>query len=155
MGSLTNNIVTASAPPASAGVSLRELRIGFGSGLPIIDNLSLEVAPGEILALLGASGCGKSTLLRSIARLQPLRSGEIAFSRMTRRWGDLAFVFQDATLLPWRTVEENVRLPLELGSSGEGGFGRHRRWGPAGRRPKRAGSRQVSAPIVRRDAYAS
>lgn len=84
----------------------------------VIDQLSLEVKPGEIVALLGASGCGKSTLLRAIAKLVPFTSGRIEFSKPIRRAGDLAFVFQDATLLPWRTVEENVRLPLELGSWG-------------------------------------
>jgi NitT/TauT family transport system ATP-binding protein len=79
--------------------------------------MSLDVAAGEIVALVGASGCGKSTLLRSIARLIPLDSGSIEFDQTSpmRRAGDLSYVFQEATLLPWRTVDQNIGLPLELG----------------------------------------
>ncbi len=84
----------------------------------MLDDLSIEINPGEIIALLGASGCGKSTMLRAIAGLQPIQSGKIEFTEHSRRSGDLAFVFQDATLLPWRTVLENVSLPFELGSAG-------------------------------------
>jgi NitT/TauT family transport system ATP-binding protein len=83
-----------------------------------LKDLSLEIAPGEVVALVGASGCGKSTLLRAIASLVPLSQGTIEFDQHTtlRRPGDLAYVFQEATLLPWRTVDENIGLPLELGS---------------------------------------
>lgn len=101
----------------ATGIHIKEICVSYGRQL-ILDALSLDVAPGEIVACLGASGCGKSTLLRAIAKLLPIQSGEIEFSEPKRRTGDLAFVFQDATLLPWRTVEENVRLPLELGSAG-------------------------------------
>jgi NitT/TauT family transport system ATP-binding protein len=87
--------------------------------LPVLKDLSLEIAPGEVVALVGASGCGKSTLLRAIARLVPLTHGTIEFDQHStqRRPGDLAYVFQEATLLPWRTVHENIGLPLELGRS--------------------------------------
>lgn len=66
--------------------------------------------------MLGPSGCGKSTLLKTIAKLIPTDSGFVSFGEEhpTRRTGDLGYVFQDPTLLPWRTVLENVRLPLEI-----------------------------------------
>ncbi len=100
----------------AAGIAIRQLSVGFTKEQLVLDALNLDVQPGEIVALVGASGCGKSTLLRSIARLIPSARGEIEFHSgpPSRRHGDLAYVFQDATLLPWRTVEENVRLPLEL-----------------------------------------
>jgi NitT/TauT family transport system ATP-binding protein len=101
----------------ATGIRIKNLCVRYGSQR-ILDCLDLDVTPGEIVALLGASGCGKSTLLRAIAKLLPIETGAIEFSKPNRRTGDLAFVFQDATLLPWRTVEENVRLPLELGSAG-------------------------------------
>ena len=104
------------APKADAtGIGIRNLSVRLGNQT-VLTELSLDVSPGEIVALLGASGCGKSTLLRAIAKLVQPTAGEVIFSRPNRRAGDLAFVFQDATLLPWRTVAENVFLPLQLGS---------------------------------------
>lgn len=102
---------------AATGISIRDLAVKLGDQL-VLSGLSLDVAPGEIVALLGPSGCGKSTLLRAIARLVTPAAGEVSFSKPNRRAGDLAFVFQDATLLPWRTVAENVVLPLQLGRRG-------------------------------------
>jgi len=80
-----------------------------------VDGVDLSIAAGEFVAILGPSGCGKSTLLRMIAGLEVLDAGSIGF-------GDgggapknaLAYVFQDAHLLPWRNVLSNVALPLEL-----------------------------------------
>ena len=102
---------TASAP----SISIRNLRVAF-SQTTVLDGLDLAVPAGEIVALVGASGCGKSTLLRSIAKLIDADGGDIELESPTplRRSGDLAFVFQDATLLPWRTAFENVSLPFEL-----------------------------------------
>ena len=95
---------------------MRAANVAF-QATPVLRDLTLDVAAGEIVALVGASGCGKSTLLRSIAKLIPLRSGSIEFDQDSpmRRAGDLSYVFQEATLLPWRTVDENIGLPLELG----------------------------------------
>ena len=92
--------------------------VRYNEEATVLRELCLEVAPGEILALLGASGCGKSTLLRAISGLQPIASGNIHFAdgAPSRRRTDLSFVFQDATLLPWRTVWQNVALPFEIGS---------------------------------------
>jgi ABC-type nitrate/sulfonate/bicarbonate transport system, ATPase component len=80
------------------------------SGQAVIDGLDLRIRPGEFLALLGPSGCGKSTLLRLIAGLDQPDAGRIVDSDPSR----LSYVFQDASLMPWRTVLGNVLLPLEL-----------------------------------------
>jgi NitT/TauT family transport system ATP-binding protein len=84
-----------------------------------LERVSLDVARGGFLTLVGPSGCGKSTLLRVVADLLAPTSGEVevlggspARARAARRIG---FVFQDASLLPWRTALENVALPLEVG----------------------------------------
>jgi NitT/TauT family transport system ATP-binding protein len=95
--------------PAGAGVHLQGIRRVF-SGQAVIDGLDLRIRPGEFLALLGPSGCGKSTLLRLIAGLDQPDAGRIVDNDPSR----LSYVFQDASLMPWRTVLANVLLPLEL-----------------------------------------
>jgi NitT/TauT family transport system ATP-binding protein len=99
--------------PVSTGVALRlnAVRRGFAGGPTVINGMDLDVPAGEFLAILGPSGCGKSTLLRMIARLIEPDSGSIAIEPKDHR---TAFVFQDAHLLPWRTVFDNASLPLEL-----------------------------------------
>ena len=77
----------------------------------VIDGLDLSIDAGEFLAVLGPSGCGKSTLLRMIARLSVTNTGRIVTDP---EHFQMAFVFQDAHLLPWRTVLDNAALPLEL-----------------------------------------
>src|ERR1700749_703711 len=74
--------------------------------------MDLEIPAGEFIAILGPSGCGKSTLLRMIARLIEPTDGHITIQPEERF--QTAFVFQDAHLLPWRTVLDNAALPLEL-----------------------------------------
>jgi NitT/TauT family transport system ATP-binding protein len=99
---------------------LHEVCIAFpasaaGDGpLQAVNNVSLDIAPGEFVSLLGPSGCGKSTLLRAIAGLQPLTSGTVSITHRQNLRRDVAFVFQDANLLPWRNALRNVALPLEL-----------------------------------------
>ena len=78
-----------------------------------LDGLDLALAEGEFLALLGPSGCGKSTALRLIAGLDRPGAGALAWSAPPAP-GDIGFVFQDPTLLPWADVAANVRLPLIL-----------------------------------------
>jgi ABC-type nitrate/sulfonate/bicarbonate transport system ATPase subunit len=80
----------------------------FGNGLRAIDEVSFSVANSEFVALLGASGCGKSTLLRLIAGLDTPTTGNIIAE------SDIGFVFQDATLLEWRSVFDNIYLPLQI-----------------------------------------
>ncbi len=113
-------------PPAAAAaaVTVRKAGVQFetDSG-PVIalQDVTVNIPEGGFITMLGPSGCGKSTLLRAIADLVPVTSGEIAVLGKTpaqaRSDRDFAFVFQDATLLPWRTALENVRLPLEVGGS--------------------------------------
>lgn len=101
------------APPtrASSGsaVSLRGVRRVFDSHVVAVNQIDLNVKPGEFLALLGPSGCGKSTLLRIIAGLDRPTEGTVDSNPQA-----IAYVFQDAHLLPWRNVIQNVVLPLEL-----------------------------------------
>jgi NitT/TauT family transport system ATP-binding protein len=99
-------------------VALRGVGKTFGNGVVALDGFDLSVRPGEFLALLGPSGCGKSTALRIVAGLIEPDSGAVEWSGSraggteTRR--QLGFVFQEPTLMPWATVEANVRLPLRL-----------------------------------------
>ena len=83
-----------------------------------LSNVDLEVAPGEFVSFIGPSGCGKTTLLRVIADLEQPTGGAIAVNGMTPREARLSraygYVFQAAGLYPWRTIEKNVRLPLEV-----------------------------------------
>lgn len=90
-------------------------RLGFGAQ-PVLDGFSAAFHRGRVTALVGRSGCGKSTLLRVVAGLQPLDAGRVHDVPTDR-----AFVFQDAALLPWLSVRENVSLPA-----------RYRRPGPRG-----------------------
>lgn len=101
----------------SVDISITDLTVGYSAASRVLQGLSLEVPGGQIIGLVGASGCGKSTLLRATAGLLPPAAGAIRFSGETpqQQVGDLAFVFQDPTLLAWRTVLQNVLLPLELG----------------------------------------
>lgn len=99
-------------PSAGVSLGLQGVRRVFDGGLVVIENLNLEVEAGEFLAILGPSGCGKSTLLRMIARLAEPDAGSIRIEPESRF--QAAFVFQDAHLLPWRSVLDNTALPLEL-----------------------------------------
>lgn len=74
-----------------------------------------DFTSGEITSLVGPSGCGKTTLLRVLAGLQPVHGGVVEVQPPARaQLGEIAFVFQQPTLLPWRTAIDNVRLALQL-----------------------------------------
>jgi NitT/TauT family transport system ATP-binding protein len=85
-------------------------------GLKALHRVSFEVAPQEFVCLVGPSGCGKSTLLRLLAGLLMPTEGRVLFEGepLTAPRRRIGFVFQKANLMPWRTVEANVALPLEL-----------------------------------------
>jgi NitT/TauT family transport system ATP-binding protein len=91
----------------------------FSSGTIALSGMSLTVESGEFISLLGPSGCGKSTALRIIAGLGDVSAGKIDWpsSRINSKGlpeGDIGFVFQEPTLMPWKTVFGNVYLPLKL-----------------------------------------
>jgi NitT/TauT family transport system ATP-binding protein len=83
-----------------------------------LEEVDIAIAPGEFVALIGPSGCGKTTLLRAIADLERPTSGELRVNGTTPEAARLAraygYVFQAPALYPWRTVERNVMLPLQI-----------------------------------------
>ena len=87
-------------------------------GLHALAAIDLSVQRGEFVAFIGPSGCGKSTLLRLIGGLQPPTRGEVTIDgrapQDAQRAKQIGFAFQDPTLLPWRNVIDNVRLPLQV-----------------------------------------
>jgi len=111
--------------PAASGASRRALlRLSgisksFSGGTTALAGVDLTIHPGEFVSLLGPSGCGKSTLLKLIASLASPTSGTIDWPQSTYTADGvpepaLGFVFQEPTLLPWRTAAKNVELPLLL-----------------------------------------
>jgi len=88
---------------------LRGVSVTFPNGTRAVDDVTLDVGPADFVALVGPSGCGKSTLLRLLAGLETPSSGDVLTSG-----GSLGYVFQDPTLLPWRSVLANVELPAAL-----------------------------------------
>jgi len=91
-----------------------------GSGdLVAIENVSFDLMPQEFLCVVGPSGCGKTTLLKLLAGLLTPTQGEVIFEgqHITRPRRRIGFVFQEANLMPWRTVHDNIALPLELQGS--------------------------------------
>ncbi len=121
----------AHASSTSLGVPVRvnDVTRVFPGPVLTVDRLSLDIPAGQFVSFLGPSGCGKSTLLRLIASLDRPTSGRVNVddsattapnssstisSRESPRTSPIAFVFQDAHLLPWRSVLRNVALPLEL-----------------------------------------
>jgi NitT/TauT family transport system ATP-binding protein len=98
-------------PTVAPAIRLGKVSVDFG-GRTVLHDVNLDVKPGEFIAVIGPSGGGKSTLLRVIAGLLEA-SGDVQVA------GRPAMVFQDYRLLPWRTVEQNVRLPIELTKRGQ------------------------------------
>jgi NitT/TauT family transport system ATP-binding protein len=92
-------------------IQLQSVSKVFDGNIQALSPLSLEIATGEFVSLMGPSGCGKSTLLRLISGLEKPSSGTVLIPAEMKSFG---FVFQDSHLLPWRTLEENIRLPLEF-----------------------------------------
>jgi NitT/TauT family transport system ATP-binding protein len=106
------------AETVGASLDIQGVSHGFllhGEVLPVLQDVSLRVAPGEFVALLGPSGCGKSTLLRLVAGLDAPRRGRIVVDEAEVNGPDPSrvVVFQDPTLFPWRTVWENAALGLQ------------------------------------------
>ncbi len=100
-------------------VELRSIRHGFGQGanfLPVVEDVSISIPDGQFVSVVGPSGCGKSTLLRLISGLSPPVGGEVFVhgSKVTGIRTDVGYMFQVDALLPWRTVLDNVGLPLKF-----------------------------------------
>lgn len=96
-------------------IALQHIDKRFATGTQALHDISLTVAEGEFVSLLGPSGCGKSTVLRLVAGLDRASAGKIdAPALAAPNEADTAFVFQEATLMPWASVFDNVWLPLRL-----------------------------------------
>jgi NitT/TauT family transport system ATP-binding protein len=101
---------------ASPLVEFRDVTKRFGDGPLVLDRISFAASAGEFVSLIGPSGCGKSTLLRLLAGLSPITSGALSIDGRTPdvAAAELAFVFQEPTLLPWLTVAKNIEMPQKL-----------------------------------------
>ncbi len=101
------------APPI---VEFQSVAKRYGDGPLVLDGIDFRAQPGDFVSLIGPSGCGKSTLLRLIAGLSPVTSGTISIAGRSPEAAaaELAFVFQEPTLLPWLTVAGNIELPQKL-----------------------------------------
>ncbi|MFZ4538436.1 ATP-binding cassette domain-containing protein [Propionivibrio sp.] len=101
------------ATDSGLGLSISKLVKCFGER-EVLHGLDLDIRPGEFVSVVGRSGCGKSTLLRLLAGLEEITDGRIAFDgdEKEHNRNDVRFMFQDARLLPWRTVIQNVALGL-------------------------------------------
>src|ERR1700722_15179207 len=107
--------------PQRLAVDIRDVSLTFETSdgkVDALSNVSLQIADGEFVSFIGPSGCGKTTMLRVIADLQQPTAGTLLVNgvsaeqaRLERRYG---YVFQAPALFPWRTIEKNLRLPLEI-----------------------------------------
>ena len=101
-------------------IRIKDLHKAYGKGTQeflAISNVGFEVAAGELVALVGPSGCGKTTLLKILAGLQSYDSGEVHIGSPAHSFDpsrDIGMVFQQALLLKWRRVLQNVMLPAEI-----------------------------------------
>jgi NitT/TauT family transport system ATP-binding protein len=100
-------------------IELRDVTKRYANGTLALLNVGLSVQPGELVTLVGPSGCGKSTILRIVTGLGDVTAGQVVVDGMPPDKArasshEMSFVFQDATLLPWLTVQANVELPLKI-----------------------------------------
>jgi len=110
---LSDAAAPASRPRGGAAVDARGLTKRYGARA-VLSDVDLAIAPGEFVAIVGRSGCGKSTLLRLLAGLESADSGQITLDgdARSRHQADIRIMFQDARLLPWKRVLDNVALGL-------------------------------------------
>jgi NitT/TauT family transport system ATP-binding protein len=103
-------------PTPAPIVEFTALQKRYGDGPVVLEDINLSVQPGDFVSLIGPSGCGKSTVLKLVSGLSPWTKGELTVAGTKPRLARdrQAFIFQDATLLPWLTAQQNVELPLQL-----------------------------------------
>ncbi|MHA6311867.1 ABC transporter ATP-binding protein [Pantoea sp. USHLN298] len=107
----------AATPHAEPAIEVLSAEKIYSNGTRALLPVNLTIHQGEFVTLLGPSGCGKSTLLKMVAGLTEPSDGKLVLWRRDSRESaqvPLSFVFQEATLMPWSTVQNNVRLPLDL-----------------------------------------
>ncbi|MBP3963247.1 ABC transporter ATP-binding protein [Paenibacillus sp. DLE-14] len=109
---------------AEKAIHISNVTKRYGTGTLALREVDLDIGEGEFVSLVGPSGCGKSTLLRIMAGLGEATEGVVSVlgqpsQQLMKTSGQLGFVFQEANLMPWRTVIENVELPLELRGVGK------------------------------------
>lgn len=109
------------------GIAVSGMSMTFGkepTAVQALDGVSFHVPEGGFTALIGPSGCGKSTILRLLADLLQPTAGRVAISgqapSVLRKQRRIGFVFQEHALLPWRSVVDNIRLPLQLSGRAAG-----------------------------------
>lgn len=102
------------APPPI--VTFKDVDKRYGNGPLILDRINFAAQRGDFISLIGPSGCGKSTILKLISGLNPISGGEATVDGISPENAaeELAFVFQEPTLLPWLTVQKNVEVPLKI-----------------------------------------
>src|SRR5947209_10198370 len=113
------------ADPPDALIAVKGLRKEYPAErgtILALEDIDLDVAEGELVAIVGPSGCGKSTLLKIVAGLLPATSGEVRLRSLpvTGPRRDIGVVFQSPVLFPWRTVLDNVLLPVDVQRLGRG-----------------------------------
>jgi NitT/TauT family transport system ATP-binding protein len=109
--------------PSNQLIQVDQVRLEYPGPIFALEGVNLRIERGQFVSLLGPSGCGKSTILRLLAGLLRPSDGQVLVAgespAVARNVSTpMSFVFQDPTLLPWRTVRDNVRLPLELNGAG-------------------------------------
>jgi NitT/TauT family transport system ATP-binding protein len=121
MSKTADAMVESGSMPQRLAVDVRNVSLTFDTAdgkVDALSNVSLQIADGEFVSFIGPSGCGKTTMLRVIADLQQPTTGTLLVNgvsaeqaRLERRYG---YVFQAPALFPWRTIEKNLKLPLEI-----------------------------------------
>jgi len=121
MNMTAKSVAESGSAPQRLAVDVRNVSLTFETSdgkVDALSNVSLQIADGEFVSFIGPSGCGKTTMLRVVADLQQATSGTLLVNgmsaeqaRLERRYG---YVFQAPALFPWRTIEKNLKLPLEI-----------------------------------------
>jgi NitT/TauT family transport system ATP-binding protein len=121
MNKILDATAQSASPPRRLAIDVNNLSLTFETAdgkVDALSDVSLQIAEGEFVSFIGPSGCGKTTMLRVIADLQQPTAGSVLVNgisaeqaRLDRRYG---YVFQAPALFPWRTIEQNLKLPLEI-----------------------------------------